>query len=349
MAFYINKDDLENKCYKIKGTIPIKTLEILQEDGFQFDENRFQTYCTRIFLKYYEQALASISIRVNEKRNILLKNAKNLGLSSNDIKVFIDELLNQYKADLEKRKEYDSTEILVTKQMDIRGNILDIITSIDSLGYDSLENPNPTPTKYFFAVINEYANLPLVKREQIFYKDEINAFRNAIRDERWCKFKLKGHKSFLTFSPYKISLGTNNQYTYIIGNLDNDKKISYRISSIDFLTFSILESKCKRTKAEKEAFDKEIKTKSIEFISSDIIEAKVKLDNNGMKIFKKISTNRPNFKKDKFPNNVVTFEASLTQIQFYLKYLGDTYQILEPKELKDSIKEMANNIIKNNS
>ena len=334
-------DILDDKTYKIKDNkVPTKTITTLIDDALAFDEGRLQTYCKAVFLNYYEIADASIGLRLKEKRQELNKLNTNC---NKDIDLFIDKILDNYLLDLKNKRDKNNISNSYKKyQLDINEEIINIIKEIPPIGYDD-KYINPTPAKYFFSVMNEYASLDQVKRESIFYKDKIELINNAIKDSKYLRYKLKRKNVYKKFLPIIIETGKSNNFTYVAGISESGHIFSIRLSSIKELTK--LEMQKKLSKKEKESFIERSNLYGIEFISHDPITAVIEFSDDGLNLFKKVSSNRPNYTK--IDGNTVTFYASIAQIEFYLAQFQEKYKVIEPDILKDDEINTANKILNN--
>lgn len=194
-------------------------------------------------------------------------------------------------------------------------------------------------SRYMKAVIEEYATLPFVERERIYYKENIDALMKGCL----CKIKVTSSGSSrngaIEFKPYFVEPDEKGLYNYIAGYKHENGK--WKIDSIklrsikddDITTYA----EFARTKRSEETLRKAIDEYQIEYLSSFEKSTKkvpiiVEFTEKGEEMYKqRILHMRPLYTER--DGRVYTFECSEYQAENYFFRLGKEVKIISPVSL----------------
>lgn len=205
---------------------------------------------------------------------------------------------------------------------------------------------------YIKTVLEEYADLPYIEREKIFYEDILNKINADLsldeKNVRMLKLHLyrkinvngKSEKAIVHMKPYGIRRDSEYLYNYVVGIMkiinadDSEWSIaSIRLSSIKQCEYMLgnatISNKCKKD------IESKIKTHGVQYLSADenIKKIVVKLDDKGERMYRIMLHLRPMYTECK--NGIYTFMCSATQAEYYFLQFEEHAKILEPSDLAD--------------
>ena len=210
---------------------------------------------------------------------------------------------------------------------------------------------------YFKAVLEEYCDLPYIKREQYYYQDQIRCIRTARDEHKLLKVKLRSvnhttkKHNVKYVKPYNVYQGSNGLYNYIVGMMSNSPSGPWVVGSIRLSNIISMDEQGRNvtlTQNKKEAMEEAIRTKGTEFISSDEDPQKivVQFTPNGEKMFKSMLHLRPQYRK-KTDERVYEFECTTYHARNYFFKFGKDVTILEPSSLKSQFVEGYRKALRN--
>ncbi len=344
------------KYKKVRLNLSTKAYEIIKQDikNFYLNETKETTsgFLNQIVSNFYEQALASINLRVTNKEtelNELINSPELTKVDSKSKELIINTLVNEYKDKLIKQVESYSKGVSV--HMDINlANIKLLREDIFEADYYGSES------KYIKALLEEYAERPSFIREQIFFKNDIvDKIEYAITNKCQVKITIKQkykvkNKTYYTrtffVSPYKLMTDKANLFNYLVGfsqevNQDQtlkDKQISsFRISQIAHLDV-YNSKKASISKEEKKAIENLITLNTVQYLSSPNIDIKVRFNQKGLEKYQRIIYLRPNnYTKDSNDHLIYTFHCTEKHfLDYFIKFLKDI-EVLEPLYLREKV------------
>ena len=347
MGFYINDLDINLKQHV---NLSNYAWRIIDEDILNFnngfDKSPFSGFLNTIFTNFYQKSSASISLR-NAELLDKLKSLYNVDKKSAKEKIltdsFIKTLINYSSDNLIKTvKSYSKDE---GRKFRINNENIEILK-------ESLEANNYTNSigLYLKAIYEDYATLPTYLRERIYFKKFIDTIELAINlkrklkvtlvDKLNCSNQVINRKFYL--SPYKIIQDKNNMYNYIVcyseeildsGEILYKKLTSFRISR--FKKIDIMSSMNSFiSKDNVKNIETAILNNGVQFLTSDLVELKVKFSDKGIEDFNRQIYMRPN-RFEKIDDNVYLFKCSEIQAINYFFKFGKNIEILEPISLRD--------------
>ena len=302
---------------KIKVNLDKKSYDILISDINLFriiksnstiNKNKFMNLLFENYYDEYQKEFENIS---NKIKDILSKNNIDNDYISNDIAMN----LNDYKYPSLSLYYDNSLTFYLNDDNEFKLESLDILS-------------NMSLSSYFRRLIHRYLELPQYKREEIIFKKTVDKINNAIKSNK--KIKIKLDDRIYTLKPYIVGTSKEEIYSYLLG-LDNDNPISihiYKIRSIVILdSFEFTDDEI--------ALLNNINILGIQYPFKNKCIAKIKLDNEGKRLFNVKYLNRPT--PTKIEGDYYYFECSFIQLQVYFMGFGDNMVIKYPKSLAKSI------------
>jgi len=319
--------------------------EVIQNDMNQFQITQRNTFLNTIIENFYPDAQASISLRLDEYESYL----ESIIIDSARSKIKQDSISLLMQAE-QKRLEALANSYgkpgtgCPNKAIRLKNNLYEYLTN-EATGCRENEYNNYTLPKYLRIVIEEYARLPHIKREQIYYKNRYQVIQNAINNKlqlQICVFSGKEAKVYHIL-PYKIMEDPLSTTSYLVGYayLKSEEKsrmvpCSFRISTIK--DYRLEKSRSGHITLDKiTLLEKKIESEGVQFLSSDNIDIKVKFTEHGLKSFEHQLNLRP------IPitreGNIYTFHCSIVQARYYFFKFGRHAEILSPEFLRKEFKK----------
>lgn len=291
-----------------------------------------------------------------------------------DMKIFnqkkINSFLNKiFKTYLKTKDKDDLTEVLIEKlskyiKKENREDILSILKSTIYKPTNLKSNKNKKKLNFrinkdikfefeklkkeqnyfnanFFRIIIEwYIQKSKFQREKIIFYEELEIIEKSIVDESEVLLEIINLKKDF-FRPVGIFSTKNENYNHIlIVKINEETKkeelISIRLSEI--VSIKKIEKNYRISKKTQEIIKEKIENKN--FTTTKIERIKIKMTEEGYKLYKKISHIRPDIKEEKKEQNfhILTFEVPTDIIIFYFLRFGKEIEILEPKNLREEFK-----------
>ena len=87
-------------------------------------------------------------------------------------------------------------------------------------------------TSFVRSLLVEYSNQRIFKREFLYYYNEVQMIKRAIREKRYCTFYTHNEKQY--FIPFSIEQSPNNNKNFIVGyNSENDTATIVQLNKIN--------------------------------------------------------------------------------------------------------------------
>lgn len=200
------------------------------------------------------------------------------------------------------------------------------------------------------ALVEEYAKLPMYRREAIYYADTMKTVEEAIRanndgDTKYLIIDTK-KASRITMYPVEILLDEWSTYNYIIGIGEFDPAkgevpISVKLSNIQKISIVKSGNILIRhdLKMINELYER-VKSRGVMFIGSHKTEGeiiKVRLTEKGFNLYNSMTFLRPKYDSEETDQNgdhILTFSCTCQQILYYFQRIGKYAEILEPPKLR---------------
>ena len=327
---------------------------VIHEDIKNFysseEEESFSGFLNRVFRNYYQLAKATVSLRLKEKEEELVKlysSSDFKKIDSETIATIIDKQLETYKNELlDLAKSYQSGH---GEKFRINKENLDLLReSLEDEYYDG------SAGKYLKAIFEEYATKPTYIREQIFFDEIVEKIRYAISNQKKLKITLndkvtvkedKKYNRKFYVSSYKIEQDSTKTFNYLIGygiEIEREGAIEapccFRISRIKKINVqSSMGGKISKEKAKE--LDDLLIERTVMFMSSDPIDIQIRFTDKGLEAFRRQLYMRPRiYTIDKDDKHLYTFRCTEIQaINYFFKFGWDA-NIISPVELRERIK-----------
>lgn len=329
------KDYLTNEVQKQHINLSTYAWDIIKSDMYMFSTNTsapsLSGFLNKIFLGSVDTSPANLTNNVADKRNSYLQSLQ--AFNSSLTETFIESLINDYIVEL--KNKFLGFPKGIGKKFRLNNEAYNIISGIPE---NSLENMiYGKPGLYLKAIFETYARLPFIEREQLFFSPQLEIIKQAIQFGYSIEIQLLNKQEFHVI-PYKIITDVSSNFTYIAGrsSLKNTSEYhfsSFRLSRIQKVKFNYTE-KTLLSDDDKKELDTLISTKGIPFLLNNLITAKVKLSDKGVKKYYTQLHLRPQY-TDKSKDNIFTFTATKEQLLFYFFKYGTDAEILEPEDLRN--------------
>jgi len=201
------------------------------------------------------------------------------------------------------------------------------------------ENLNYFDTEFFRVIFEWYSLKAKYEREQILFYEEILIIKEAIEKKYELEFKVKDNNGKLlkitNSYPFGIFESKDENYNYLVTADNNEKLYSTRISNI--MNLLLIRKIFSVSKEIQEKAKERIKNRY--YGMGNIIRCKIEFTEIGYRNFKVISHLRPKAIEQDQKNRILTFNEPEDSLFFYFRQFGENIKILEPKSLKQKLKE----------
>ena len=348
---------------------------IVEDDMNNFYESRekisFSGFLNTVLENFVQDSTASISLRLKQKKEeleLLKSNIKFKSYDKKTLSTFIQTLLSVFEHELtEKSHSYINGS---GKKFRINKNNLDLIRESEEAPYYE-----GNIGKYLKAIFEEYSQKHTYEREQIFFKSTIKSIEEAIVKQKKLKITLNDKTTVLgdrTYNkkyyvyPYKIVQNSTYTYNYLVGfaeeildieqiNEDGSKVKTREIKEKIPCCFRISRiKKCdvqtsmgaKISKPNVELLENLIDERTVMFLSSEPIEAKIKFSQKGLESFKRQLYMRPTiYTVDSNNEYVYNFYCTEIQLINYFFKFGWDIEVLEPLSLRNTFIKRYKNAV----
>lgn len=315
--------------------------EIIQYDQFTFRVEGRPKLLNKIFENYAREADASISLSLNVYRGKLERSLSNISGDEGTKRRIINKLVKEKEDDLKSRiGSYEKGESFTF--------------SLNKQNINSLADSECCEERYYNrrgayikSVIEEYARLPYVRRERIFFKQRIEQIKSAIKEEWQLQVETDRGNTYSVY-PYKIRCDPLSTANYLVGYCrlyahaeDKKRPSTFRISALR----SVKPEKSKSAflkKSEREELDQLIASRGVQFMGGSEEEIRVRLSTEGQNKLQRQTHLRP-AQVGKADGDEYVFCCTEAQAEFYFFKFGEDAEILEPEDLRQRISTMHKN------
>ena len=324
--------------------------EIIHIDMFTFGEKHPATFLNRIFRNYYEEAEASIARRLDAMEGELkeafdtISNQRIKKKISDAQPEILDVLKNIKKKELvDKAQSYkkgENTEGDDLSSFTLNKDLFDYLTS------DCEEDKyySKSRGRYVKSVIEEYAALPYVERERVYYKSWMDVIATAIHEKTQLKITTGNDKIFRVW-PHKLLCDPLDTANYLVGysrafEASDEYELlpcSFRISAIKAVTIIKSKSSFLADKRWKE-LEENIRKRGVQYMLGEDVEIHVRLTESGMNKYRRQVHLRPMLIRNE--EDVYIFNCTKAQAEFYFFKFGSDAEILSPADLRDKFTQM---------
>lgn len=343
MAFHNNHADRVGD-QKQHLNLSVYAYDVIHSDMLLFDNQKITNFLNLIFDHYRLDAEASISLVLGRYRSELDDIFSKIKTEDKTKKVIIDTFVERKKNMLiNKAAQYE------------KGNYFKFYLNKKNFEYltgdkSDCDEPDCNENDYYKncgqyikSVIEEYARLPYVERERIYYKERISIIEKAIKEKKQLHI-ITGSKKIYYVYPYKIlqdPLATTN---YLVGFSYSDirskeQKIpcSFKIAALQ--TVKMKTDNGKITAKEEAFLEQKIERRGVQFMVGEETRIRIRLTEAGVYRYNRYIHLRPAVSEIQEPN-IYVFNCTETQAQFYFFKFGADAEVLEPERLRKHFQEM---------
>ena len=297
------------------------------------------TLINTIIMNFYQNAECSISLRLREYKNELTNcfPGSRLAQSGPTIDAIISAKAKTLSEKYSKRQPAD-----VNWQITLNKRVKDFLTQ-DSNVYEE-QFYGDKPGRYVRALIEEYAQLPFHRREEIVFKNILDDINTAIAG-RYMLNVTTSKGSQIALKPVRIEKDALSMFHYLVGYRPADQLsekryhhqaqvLSIRISRIE--SVEVRRSQSGRlSDLEKAQVERELAEKTIQFVSGTTTPIKVWLSDEGIRKYETQLHMRPMGERDQEDPHIFSFECTEAQILYYFIGFGKYAKIISPAHLRE--------------
>lgn len=319
--------------------------EVVGYDMSVFGEESRASFIQRIFCNYCREAEASVALSVDRKESELddildniLSKCRASDAGAEEMKLAVKKVKKAMLAAEKKRlkTKNDSYENGESVIISLRKAIFSYLTDENS---ECREEKYYKRGQYIKNVVEEYARLPYIRRESIYFAEIVEEIRRAVKEKKLLNVKPDLGKSY-EVHPYKIlgdPLATANYlvgYSRPLGAEDAAKQpSSFRLARIKSLQ-TMSGKSGKLSKAEKDELDKKISLRGVQFMTWNETEVTVRLTAEGVKKCERQLHLRPTLIRSE-DGGVFVFRCTQQQAEFYFFKFGKDAEIISPAGLRE--------------
>ena len=332
-----NADRLEDNKQHLN--LSVYAYDVIQNDMLLFGNHKISNFLNLIFNHYYPDADASISLVLNRYRSELDDIFSRVKADDKTKNSIIETLVEQKKNLLEhKSRQYEKGYYF---KFYLNKKNFEYLTEDTS---ECQENDYYKKCgQYIKSVIEEYARLSYVEREQIYYKPRIQIIEHAIKEKKQLRVITESKKIYYVY-PYKIlqdPLATTN---YLVGFSYSDirskeQKIpcSFKIAALHAVEPQ--SSSGKITAKETTLLEQKMERRGVQFMVGEETRIRIRLTKAGIHRYDRYIHLRPAFSEIQEPD-IYVFNCTEAQAQFYFFKFGADAEVLEPERLRKCFQKM---------
>lgn len=339
---------------KLRIPLSAYAAQIIENDCLSFSRKR-TTLINSIILNHYQDAECSISLRLREYREEL---TGYLGaIKAKQSEALLKSILES-RAKMLKEKYARRFPADVNWQITLNKRTKSFLTE-DTYAREELYYGNK-PGHYVRALLEDYAQLPFYRREEIVFKQLLDIVNAGIKDHLVLNLtNTKG--SHLSIKPYRVETDPMSMYHYLVGYnveaIDSQNRtesqyyyppvISIRLSRLVDVEIQYFQSGVLSVQEEKQ-IEKEIDEKSVQFVSGKSSMITVWLSDRGISNYESQLHLRPQaIGTDPSDRHIFYFECTEAQILYYFLRFGKEVRIISPRALADRFRQSYTEALNN--
>ena len=324
---------------KLRIPLSAYAAQIIDNDCLAFSQKK-TTLINAVILNYYQNANCSISLRLRDFRSELKDCFPEKIANEDIIERLVEGRAKKLSAFYTQKKPAD-----VNWQITLNKKVKEFLTQ-DTYTCEE-RYYGQRPGRYIRSIIEEYAQLPYYRREEVVYKELIDTINAGIKEHYILNLKnVKG--SHISIRPYSIETDPLSMYHYLVGysvphtDLADESETKYpaqvlsiRISRLVSAEIQYLQSG-KINNSEARQIKQELQQKSVQFVSGKSSAIKVCLTDAGIKKYEAQLHLRPHtIGRDPADDHIYLFECTDAQILYYFFSFGKDAMVLEPQLLAE--------------
>ena len=314
--------------------------DVIHNDMFAFGEDKLSGLINTVFDYYHPIAEASIARRLSVVKGDLQNLLSNISNENMIVSQTIHKILVAKKNNL--TQKVSSYEKGKSFKFWLNQKNLEYLSSHYSECNEDIHYTSRG--KYIKCVIEEYARLPYVERERIYYSPVIKTIEEAIKEGCQLAVVTNSEKAYSVY-PHGILCDPLSTANYLVGHCqrhgndcDEKRPCSFRISAIK----SIKAEKSKNAfikDSERKRLTELIASRGVQFLVGRDAEVVVKLSESGINKYQRQVHLRPALieKKDE---NIYVFQCTTAQAEFYFFKFGPDAEIISPPQLRRRMARM---------
>ena len=198
--------------------------------------------------------------------------------------------------------------------------------------------------EYIKNVIEEYARLPYIQRERVYFASFIEEIEKAIQKERQLRIVTDRNRIYSIY-PYKILSDPLSTANYLVGYSkryhcpeDEKRPLTLRISALQSVRLERSKSAFLK-KSEQKNLVRLIASRGVQFMGSDEEKIQVRLSEQGKFKYRRQIHLRPTL-VERLGEDVFVFQCTQTQAEFYFFKFGEDAEIIQPEGLRENMAAM---------
>lgn len=300
-------------------------MAVIEEDKLAFGVKSHSELLCRIFENHYVVSPASIG------RTLTLREQELTALLQNPAAV--RRMLDHEKQQLLCRRKY---ETVGGKQM-IR---LQNRTVATLLACEVIEEAYYRhPVDYLRAVVEDYCRLTAVERQRVYFAALFETMEAALHQNRLLQVVTQREDAYLV-EPCVLQTDKLSSNYYLAGysrpegaDAQERKAASFRVTALKSVT--LLKAKMEDPHGLQRDMQERIVRQGIQFLLDDSCRIRVRLTENGVKKYHRLTSLRPVGKP--IGDGVWEFDCTELQAQRYFLRMGADCEVLEPASLRERL------------
>lgn len=336
MAFTVNDATENNKQHL---NLSMMAYQIVQSDMFTFGEDKLSGFLNRIFAHYCPMAEASVSRILNGLRGDLEKDLSAIAGDGKTKKQIVNRLMAQKESQLIRQTASYGNGMAFKFWLN-KENLAYLTEPDSECGEEAYYARRGT---YIKCVVEEYARLPYVRREMIYFLPFADTIRYGIREEKQLRAVTESGTVYSIY-PYDILCDPLSTANYLVGycrrydSPESEKQpCSFRISALQ--SIKVEKSKSAFLKeSDRKLLAREIASRGVQFMADSGEEIHVRLTEAGMRKYRRQAHLRPMALRRE--GDTFVFRCTTAQAEFYFFKFGKDAEILLPSALRDRFRSL---------
>lgn len=316
-------------------------------------------FLCRIFMSYYQQASASVGIRIRDRELEILRALGTHGnreLCDIFIKADKQKMVQAAMESFSAVTRHPSVPHTVYIPENVQSAIRDYSLGSQKYYYtkaedtekqkkpESQESPENIGRfmKYFRAVLEEYIRLPYYRREAVYFGETISTIDDALK--RSCSISFRYGEEIVCGYPVAIESDEWSSFNYLL-LADREMRINhYRICRIRSISRIAADTVGITPYTRSDMYEKQIIPAGIQFAGEPLTDVTVRLTEKGMEMYNRMVFLRPQYlsvrKLPTLPAEYICeFHCSANQIKFYFFKFGVEACVISPSDIRKQFLE----------
>ncbi len=340
MSFDFNMDQ------KVRITFSDKAAAVIMDDMFVFSISKKAEFVNLIFFNYREDSEMSLEHYLIRRKEELLERLK--GIRAEE-KVKAEIIGAMLEAD---RKRIRDKINRYSKNGRTGGSE---VIRLNKKNTEYLEGEECQEDKvyresagrYVKCVLEEYAELPFIKRAKIIKKEVYREVNNAIELKKILRVRTEasGQPEIFLVYPYKIVSDLMDTREYLVGyrrkkGEHSTEKRAASFSLVRMDDVKVMEEKAFLSEKDIRELEKSIRERSAAFLLQEPAEIRVRLTEKGKKLYNRKLYSRPDRISERSTDYEYVFICTENQAYNYFIYFGGEAEVISPASLRKRMFEV---------